>query len=182
MSYRRRHRWFRRMALGLAFASVLLAGRVAAAATAGSSQLQVIPYLSHGILTEADAQAAAAEAIHDPAPTNLAATASQQPRQTPYMSLGLTGVYGDSRELPEPFVAGATDFPQAQAGLQAVRPDDAADRFAHSDVAARTEPTNDESWRVEWDDALMLTAGTFVLALALGLGLSYLRRPRLAGL
>ena len=30
MSYRRRHRWFRRLALGLAFASVLLTGRVAA--------------------------------------------------------------------------------------------------------------------------------------------------------
>ena len=28
MSYRRRHRWFRRMALGLAFASVLFAGSV----------------------------------------------------------------------------------------------------------------------------------------------------------
>ena len=32
MSYRRRHRWFRRMALGLAFASVMFAGRVSVAA------------------------------------------------------------------------------------------------------------------------------------------------------
>lgn len=32
MSYRRRHRWFRRMALGLAFASVVFAGRVSVAA------------------------------------------------------------------------------------------------------------------------------------------------------
>jgi hypothetical protein len=31
MSYPRRHRWFRRMALGLAFASVIFAGRVSAA-------------------------------------------------------------------------------------------------------------------------------------------------------
>ena len=32
MSYRRRHRWFRRMALGLAFASVIFAGRASVAA------------------------------------------------------------------------------------------------------------------------------------------------------
>lgn len=32
MSYRRRHRWFRRMAFGLAFASVVFAGRVSVAA------------------------------------------------------------------------------------------------------------------------------------------------------
>ncbi len=32
MSYRRKHRWFRRMALGLAFASVLVAGRASVAA------------------------------------------------------------------------------------------------------------------------------------------------------
>ena len=32
MSYRRRHRWFRRMALGLAFASVMVAGRASVAA------------------------------------------------------------------------------------------------------------------------------------------------------
>lgn len=71
MSYRRRHRWFRRMALGLAFASVLVAGRASVAAAkvdegTGSQSSQVIPYLSHGILTESDAQALAAESIHDP--------------------------------------------------------------------------------------------------------------------
>ena len=110
MSYRRRHRWFRRMALGLAFASVIVAGRASVAAakidpgTDGSryvaaggwsglvdmesgiplsagiphgdepfidaQAVQVIPYLSHGMLTEADAQAAAAQAIHDPYPTD----------------------------------------------------------------------------------------------------------------
>ena len=31
MAYRRRHRWFRRMALGLAFASVMVAGRASVA-------------------------------------------------------------------------------------------------------------------------------------------------------
>ena len=99
MSYR--HRWFRRLVLGFAFASVIVAGRVSAASATvdadagGSSQLQVIPYLSHGVLTEADARAADAETIHDPVLTNLFATASQQARQTPYMSLGMDGEYGD---------------------------------------------------------------------------------------
>lgn len=32
MSYRRRHRWFRRLALGLAFATAMFAGRVSVAA------------------------------------------------------------------------------------------------------------------------------------------------------
>ena len=123
MSYRRRHRWFRRMALGLAFASVLAAGRVSVAAakfdegTSGSryvaaggwsgqvdmesgipmsagiphgdeqfidsQAVQVIPYLSHGMLTESDELAfanaviAAAESLHDPiGPGELGAVAA----------------------------------------------------------------------------------------------------------
>jgi hypothetical protein len=103
MSYRRRHHWFRRMALGLAFAAVIFAGRVSDAAaefeegpdgsvyvTAGGwsglvdaetgiplsagipygndrvvpeEEVQVIPYLSHGILTEDDAKAESARAL-----------------------------------------------------------------------------------------------------------------------
>ncbi len=103
MSYRRRHRWFRRMALGLAFALPVFAGSASVAAAKfdegsdgaryvaaggwsglvdmetgvplsagvpnGDEQfidehaVQVIPYLSGGILTEADAQAAAAQTI-----------------------------------------------------------------------------------------------------------------------
>jgi hypothetical protein len=95
MSYRRRHRWLRRMALGLAFASVMFAGRASVVAatidpgTQGSGNVtaggwsgmvdlesgiplsagiphgdeqfiddqavDVIPYLSHGILTQEDA-------------------------------------------------------------------------------------------------------------------------------
>jgi hypothetical protein len=103
MSYRRRHQWFRRMALGLAFAAVIFAGRVSGAAaqsepfpdgfvdvTAGGwsgivdaesgiplsagipsgddrilpeEEVQVISYLSHGILTKEDADAASARAL-----------------------------------------------------------------------------------------------------------------------
>ena len=111
MSYRRRHRWFRRMALGLAFAAAIFAGRASVAAakfdegTGGSryvaaggwsglvdpetgiplsagiphgdeqfideQAVQVIPYLSHGILTQEQADAAAAKAIHDPYLTDV---------------------------------------------------------------------------------------------------------------
>ena len=182
MSYRRRHRrWLRRMALGLAFASVMLAGRASVAAAtvderAGDArQVQVIPYLSQGILTQADADVAAAAAqpqkprLNPYLPLTMARdySAWQQPRQTPYMSLQ-DDVYGDSRELPEPFVAGVTDFPRVQ--------------LDSNDAATRPEPTNDGNWRFEWSDALPLVVGLVVLALVFGLALGQLRRPRIAGL
>ncbi len=126
MSYRRRRRWLRRMALGLAFASVLVAGRA-----------------------------------------SVAAAKVDEPRQTPYMSLQ-EDTYGDSRELPEPFVAGVTDFPRVQVGSSA--------------VAAQPEPTSDGNWRLGGNDALTLGIGAVLLVLGLGLAVSYLRRPRLAGL
>ena len=199
MSKRRRHRWFRRMALGLAFASVMLAGRVSVATAKidegsdSSRSATVIPYLSHGILTEADARAAAAATIRDRYPSESVtspdgdalafanAIESQQPTQTPYMSLA-QGTYGRTTELPEPFVAGVTDFPRVQVDLPAVRPDDVADRFSHSDVAARPEVPSSGDTTFERDDAVVLGLGAIVFAVALGLALGYLRRPRLAGL
>ena len=199
MSYRRRHRWFRRMALGLAFASVMLAGR-ASVATAkidegsdSSRPMQVIPYLSHGILTEADALAAAASTIHDRYPSESVAgpdgdqlafanaIESQQLTETPYMSLA-EGTYGRTADRPEPFVPGVTDFPRVEVDLPAVRPDDMADRFAHSDVAARPELASSGDTSFERSDAVVLGLGAIVLATALGLAIGYLRRPRLAGI
>jgi hypothetical protein len=158
MSYRRRHRWFRRLALGLAFASVMFAGRASVAAaktdevTKDAHQTQVIPYLSHGVLTQADADVAAS------------AAQPQKPRLSPYIPLF----------MERDFSAWQTDVP--------VRPDDVADRFSHSDVVSRVEPTNGDNWRLEWTDALPLGIGVIVLAIALGLALGHLRRPRLAGL
>ncbi len=221
MSYRRKHRWFRRMALGLAFASVLFAGRVHSAAakvddsigtstsryvaaggwsgqvdpetgiplSAGIPQgdeqfiddqaVPVVPYLSHGLLTQADADAAAARAIHDPLLTDVFvrpgeslggpdgdavafanAIKSQQPTVIPYLSHGMTV---DDVETV------------------AARPDDRADRFAHSDVT-QAQPVSNGGSTVEWNDALTFGIGGIVLALALGLALGHVRRPRLAGL
>ena len=155
MSHHSTHRWLRRLALGLAFASVMFAGRASGAAaqaegTSAAQQVQVIPYLSHGILTQADADVAAA------------AAQPQKPRLNPYISLSMARDYSTWQDV-------------------AVRPDDVADRFAHSDAAAQPTRTNDANWRLEWHDAIPLGIGIIVLALGLGLALGFLRRPRLAG-
>ena len=187
MSYRRRHRWFPRLALGLAVVSVMFVGRASVAAakvdegTSSAQQIHVIPYLSHGILTQADADVAAAAAQPQKPRLNPYISlwmkrdysAFQHAQQTPYMSLGMN-TYGESRELPEPFVDDKVNVP--------VRPDDVADRFSHSDVASQVEPTNGDNWRLEWNDALPLGIGIIVLGIALGLALGHLRRPRIAGL
>ncbi len=244
MSYRRRHRWFRRMALGLAFASVMFAGRVSVAAakvdegvggsryisTEGWSGLvdvesgiplsagipegdeqfidgrtvQVVPYLSHGILTETEAQSAAAEAIHDPyltdvfvrpgealagpdgqAPANRVERALHQSRQViPYLSHGIlteTEAQMTAAEAIRDPNLGRLDG-DALAFENAVRPDDMANRFAHSDVPSRPEVASTGGSSIEWSEALTAGIGGFVLVLGLGLALGYLKRPRLAGL
>jgi hypothetical protein len=297
MSYRRRHRWFRRMALGLAFASVMFAGRASVAAakidpgTGGSRYVaaggwsglvdvesgiplaagiphgdeqfiddqgvQVIPYLSHGLLTQEDADAASAQAIHDPYLTDVFvrpgeslggpdgdavafgnAIESWRPAVIPYLSHGVLtqadadavaskavhdpfpssalqrGVVGDelafanaivaaadslhdpltaeeqgvigqdvkSQATSEQFVPGVTDFPKAELQTAALRPDDRADRFTPSDVSPKPQMAADSGTTVEWNDALMMGIGALVLVLGLGLALGYLRRPRIAGL
>ena len=330
MSYRRRHRWFRRMALGLAFASVMFAGRASVAAakidpgTGGSryvvaggwsgqvdpetgipisagipqgdeqfidaqgvevipylshgiltqeaadaakaqaihdpylsdvfvrsgeslggpdgdaiafanalksQQPTVIPYLSHGILTQQDADAAAAKAVHDPYPSStLRGGKAEQLAMIPYLSHGILtqadadalaattvhdpfpssalqrSVAGDeiafanaivtaadslhdpvtaeeSLATSEQFVPGVTDFPKNALQTAALRPDDRADRFAHSDVSPRPQMVSSDSGStVEWSEALMVGFGALVLVLGLGLAMGYLRRPRIAGL
>jgi hypothetical protein len=205
---------------------------------------QVIPYLAHGILTEEDAQAAAAQAIHDPYLTDVfvrpgeslggpdggevafgnavvAAAASLHDPLTagelnainqaspviPYQSHEVRGEAAKTNVAPAKFVPGVTDFPTTSQpapdnrveralgqgrqvipylsqGMTAddvvgVRPDDRADRFAHSDVPTPTQVSNSGS-TVEWNDALTVGIGALVLVLGLGLALGYLRRPRLA--
>ena len=258
MTYRRRHRWLRRLALGLAFAAFAApaaarpdeGGSGSTLVTAGGwsglvdketgiplsagiprgdepflgdESLQVIPYLSHGILTEADQAAAAAEAIHDPYLTDVfvrqgeslggpdgeelafarAVVAAADSLHDPIggeranVSPSIRGEMVKSRQPKEQFVQGVTDFPKptvveeplvisylshgmAVDGEVGARPDDKADRFAHSDVASTSDVAGSRS--VEWNDGASLAIGTVVLALALGLGLGYLKRPRLAGL
>jgi hypothetical protein len=274
MSYRRRHRWFRRMALGLAFSLAVFAGRASVAAakfdegTQGSryvaaggwsglvdmesgiplsagipegdeqfideQAVPVIPYLSHGHLTQADVDAAAAEAIHDPYLTDIFVRPGESLGGPDGDAIAIRnaldtagGVDGDeiafanavvaaAESLHDPltaqeqkFVPGVTDFPKTaqsvpdnrveralEQGPQvipylshgmtaddvvAARPDDKADRFAHSDVA-QPQTVSDSGSTVEWNDALTFGIGALVLAIGLGLAFGYLRRPRLAGL
>jgi len=67
---------------------------------------------------------------------------------------------------------------QAQLAGTAVRPDDRADRFAIPAGTAAATTSNS----VSWDGAVTLGLGTLVLVVALGLGVAYVRRPRIAGL
>lgn len=160
MTYRRRHRWLRRIAFGLAFAAIVSpaaakvdeggsGGRYVSAGgwsgpvdpetgvplSAGivgfdEAPIEVIPYLSHGILTEADRQAAAAEAIHDPYLTDVFVRQGESlGGPDGNLSMATLGEAVKSRQAPAPFVQGVTDFPKAAVAQSAVRPDDRADRF-----------------------------------------------------
>jgi len=129
MTYRRRHRWLRRLALGLAFAA--FASPAAAKFDEGGRQAATDPYLTDVFVRQV-------ESLGGPDGTNAGLSAS-------------------------------------------ARPDDLAARFAHSDVGIRSEPASGGR-SVEWDDGVSLTIGGIVLALALGLGFAYMKRPRLAGL
>lgn len=80
----------------------------------------------------------------------------------PYLSHGITTETAQAQQAAKPFVQGVTDFPRQVA-------------------APRSEPVSGGS-TVEWNDGLTLGIGALVLGLALGLGLGYLRRPRIAGL
>jgi hypothetical protein len=66
-------------------------------------------------------------------------------------------------------------------GEVGARPDDRGDRFAHSDVAPQPAAL-EVSGSTDWTAPVTFGIGALVVVLALGLGLGYLRRPRLAGL
>jgi hypothetical protein len=70
---------------------------------------------------------------------------------------------------------------QSVVASNAVRPDDRANRFAISDGVLTAAPRSTDS-SVSWDGAVAFGLAALVLVLALGLGMSYIRRPRIAGL
>ena len=229
MTYRRRHRWLRRLALGLAFAAVVAGGRVSAAAAkpdegGGTGSRYVSTQGWSGLVDESGIPLSAGIPSGDeqyvqatPSGDELAfrsAIASQDPYLTDVYvrqgeSLGgpdgagntlSSGILGVTTESPQPaavFIPGVTDFPKVAVtsaptrpddradrftGAEqspVIRPDDRADRFAHSDVAAQAEPAG-SGWNVEWNEALSVGVGALVLVLAFGLGVGYLRRPRIA--
>lgn len=161
MSYRRRHRWFRRMALGLAFSVAVVAGRASVAA-AKIDEGQSRSYYVSPADPLTDVFVRPGEALGGP---DGGAAASELP--------GIAAVQYESRQI----LGEAVKSPQ----VAAVRPDDLADRFAHSDAVPRPELASSGS-TVEWNEALTVGIGALVLTLGLGLAVGYLRRPRLVGM
>lgn len=199
MSFRRRQRWLRRLALGFALATAVAAGNASYAfakvdeggsgshyvSTPGWSGLvdneSGVP-LAAGI-PEGDEQFIAGETQELPA--FLAAkdkieTRAEQPQQViPYLSHGI--LTESMVALPEWQMIPYEAYGRLAAASTTARPDDVADRFAHSDVTAQPQLASNDTWTFERSDALMLVIGGIVLALGLGLALGYLSRPRLAG-
>jgi hypothetical protein len=134
MSQQRRRRWFRRLAIGLAFATF--------------------------------AAPAAAKYDEGSAPAQHVVTAG-----------GWSGAVDPQTGVP--LSAGISEaYPTA--GATPSRPDDVADRFAHSELVSGGSQQLASSVRGEWDEGLALAIGAVVLALGLGLALGYIGRPRLA--
>ena len=86
------------------------------------------------------------------------------------------GTFGDAPEQVSPSILGELVKSRPQA---VIRPDDRADRFAHSDVTETPATANTDSG-ISWDGAVTFGIGAIVLALALALGFGLVRRPKIA--
>jgi hypothetical protein len=89
---------------------------------------------------------------------------------------GNLGTFGDAPEQVSQSILGELVKSKPQA---VIRPDDRADRFAHSDVTETPVTANTDSG-ISWDGALTFGFGAIVLALALALGFGLVRRPKIA--
>lgn len=152
MTYRRRQRWLRRLALGFALATALFAGKASPASAVVDEGVGVAPATHAAQTTPSGDELAFRNAI---------ASVTSQPTRPDDRAERFTGVQ------------------QPTVGRAAVRPDDRADRFAHSDVAPQPKVSSG-GWDIEWNQALTFGIGGLLLVLALGLGVGYLRRPRIA--
>jgi hypothetical protein len=126
---------------------------------------KVINYLSHG-LTAADAL--------DPR-SGIPLSAGIPVPGDPLVKMDNLGTFGDAPEQVSPSILGELVKSKPQA---VIRPDDRADRFAHSNVQAPATVTDGSG--ITWDGALTFGIGAVVLALALALGFGLVRRPKIA--
>ena len=94
----------------------------------------------------------------------------------PLVATDNLGTFGDAPEQVSQSILGELVKSKPQV---VIRPDDRADRFAHSNVQAPTTVTDDGSG-ITWDGALTVGFGAIVLALALALGFGLVRRPKIA--
>ena len=171
MTYRRRHRWLRRLALGFAFAA--FASPAAAKVDdvgGGSSYVQAGGW--SGLVDSASGVPLSAGLVG----------AETEITVIPYLSQGVLGEAAKSAVAAEPFVPGVSDFPTPTAPpVTTLR--DGHDRFSIEQPRLAGQPSRATSSAREWNDSLALAigGGALALALALGLGIGYLSRPRLAG-
>jgi hypothetical protein len=127
---------------------------------------KVINYLSQG-LTAADAV--------DPR-SGIPLSAGIPHPGDPLVKTDNLGTFGDAPEQVSPAILGELVKSKPQA---VVRPDDRADRFAHSNVQAPAT-VSDNGSGITWDGALTVGFGAIVAALALALGFGLVRRPKIA--
>ncbi|HUH15629.1 MAG TPA: hypothetical protein VML35_07080 [Gaiellaceae bacterium] len=132
MTYRRRHRWLRRLALGLAFAA--FASPAAAKFDEGGNGNR---YVTAG---------------------------------------GWSGLVDPDTGVPLSAGIGA----DLATGTPIHGEDVASKAAVHHSIAGSEQAGRGTS--VAWDDGVSLAIGGIVLALVLGLGFAYVKRPRLAGL
>jgi hypothetical protein len=203
MSFRRKHRWLRRLALGFALATAVAAGNASFAFAkvdegAGDARYVSTPGWSGLVDNESGIPLSAGipegdEPFIAGAPQMPALLAAKDRIEA--MAAAEAGTVDGSEALlakdrieatvvqPEPEVAYLSQRQLEElASRPSARPDDIADRFAHSDVAPQPQATDGDEWTFERGDALVVVLGAAVFALGLGLALGTLRRPRIAGL
>ena len=173
MTYRRKHRWLRRLALGFAFA-VFASPAAAKFEDVGSGSSYVQAGGWSGLVDSASGV---------PLSAGLVPAEEAGITVIPYLSQGILG--GETSQTvaaAEPFVPGVTDFPRS-ATLRATPSDGHLDRFSIEQPRVAGQSSRATSSTLEWNDgqALAVGGGALALALALGLGIGYLSRPRLAG-
>jgi hypothetical protein len=187
MSFRRRHRWTRRILLGLA------AGILAVPA-------QARPLESASVSGEAAKTTTSASAIPDAFERAVNASLAAEPLVIPYLSQGLGVADAVDPRTGIPLSAGipvagdefvVTETPTAytiEPGRSwylvtdptPARPDDRVDRFVVGDVPPATPVTADDGFALDWENGITVGLGALVLGLAVALGITYMRRPRVA--
>jgi hypothetical protein len=188
MTYRRRHRWLRRLALGLALTTAAALGGASAAFAKGQALDQGGALAAKDLIeaTGSQSQPEGSYLSHRQLEELAASRPSPKPdgEQTlqviPYLSHGITtpsqAPVPEWQMIPHRVHGNLVEALSSPSS----RPDDVADRFAHSDVAPQPR-VSDGGWTFDPTDVLVAAIGGFVLTIGLGFALGVLRRPRIVG-
>ena len=168
MSFRRRHRWTRRILLGLA------AGILAVPA-------QARPLESASVSGEAAETTTSASAIPDAFERAVNASLAAEPLVIPYLSQGLGVEDAVDPRTGIPLSAGIPVAGDEFVVTTPTRPDDQGVRPTVGDLSPVTTPvTADDGFALDWENGITVGLGALVLGLAVALGITYMRRPRVA--